>query len=122
MHRAKGDRLVCASMLPVRQWPGYGKIYFAFLIHVANEIQLSSIYLLIACSELRKIFLRIEFERKDSKTTLEALRSFSWKNLCPGFCVKRQKSALTSGSTEAERRHVGQLFEDHWLVKLKENC
>ena len=39
--------------------PGYGKIYFAFLIHVANEIQLSSIYLFIACSELRKIFLRI---------------------------------------------------------------
>ena len=39
--------------------PGYGKIYFAFLIHVANEIQLSSIYLLIACSELRKIILRI---------------------------------------------------------------
>ena len=36
--------------------PGYGKIYFAFLIHVANEIQLTSIYLLIACSELRKIF------------------------------------------------------------------
>ena len=39
--------------------PGYGKIYFAFLIHVANEIQLPSIYLLIACRELRKIFLRI---------------------------------------------------------------
>ena len=38
---------------------GYGKIYFAFLVHVANEIQLSSIYLLIACSELRKLFLRI---------------------------------------------------------------
>ena len=33
-----------------------GKIYFAFLIHVANEIQLSSIYLLIACFDLRKIF------------------------------------------------------------------
>ena len=39
--------------------PGYGKFFFAFLIHVANENQLSSIYLLIACSELRKTFLRI---------------------------------------------------------------
>ena len=31
----------------------------AFLIHIANEIQLSPIYLLIACFDLRKIFLRI---------------------------------------------------------------
>ena len=35
------------------------KNYFAFLIHVANELQLSSIYLLIACFDERKIFLRI---------------------------------------------------------------
>ena len=31
------------------------KNYFAFLIHVVNEIQLSSIYLLITCFDLRKI-------------------------------------------------------------------